>query len=151
MPAHAVLASATLVAAGGAVVLALGYAWSRRVRRVLRWPLLAAATTATLLVLVAATAGSSLLHQLEGSANAAEVAAAQAHGHSADGFAIAVLGLLVVVLATIWSALRPGRAGWSAGTWVGAALLTATAIATMATGGQGLNAALHAAALKTTI
>jgi len=55
----------------------------------------------------------------------------------------------VVVLATIWSALRPGRELWSAGMWVGAALLTATAVATIVTGGQVLDAALSAAALKT--
>ena len=151
MPLHAVLATATLVLAGIAAVLALGYAWSPRLRRALRWPLLATATAATLLALAAATAGSSLLYDLEKSADAAEVAAAQAHGHSADGFAVAVLCLLVVVLATIWSALRPGRERWSAGMWVGAALLTATAVATIVTGGQVLDAALDAAALKNTI
>lgn len=148
MPSHPALASATLVSAGVATLLALGYAWSPRLRSALRWPLLATATAATVLTLVAATAGSSLLHDLEKSADAAEVAAAQAHGHTADGFAIAVLGLLVVVLATIWTTLRPGQERWSAGMWVGAALLTATAVATIVTGGQVLDAALAAAALK---
>jgi multisubunit Na+/H+ antiporter MnhB subunit len=151
MPPHPVLASATLVATGIAALLSLGYAWSPRVRRALRWPLLATAIAATLGVVVAATAGSSLLHDLEKSAGSAEVAAAQAHGHSADGFAVAVLCLLVVVLATIWSTLRPGRERWSAGMWFGAALLSATAIATIITGGQVLNAALDAVALKYSI
>jgi multisubunit Na+/H+ antiporter MnhB subunit len=134
-----------------AALLSLGYAWSPRLRRVLRWPLLATAIAAAVGIVVAATAGSSLLHDLENSAGAAEVAAAQAHGHRADGFAVAVLCLLVVVLATIWSTLRPGRERWSAGMWLGAALLTATAVATIATGGQVLNAALHAVALKNSI
>lgn len=151
MPTHALLASATLVVAGVAALLSLGYAWCPRLRRALRWPLLATATAATLLALAAVTAGSSLLRELEKSAEAAEVAAAQTHGHSADGFAIAVLCLLVAVLATIWSALAPGRERWSAGMWVAAALLTATAIAAILTGGQVLNAALDAAALKNTI
>ena len=151
MPSHPALASATLVSAGAAAILALGYAWSPRLRRALRWPLLASTAAATLLALAAATAGSALLREVETSAHAREVAAAQAHGHSADGFAIAVLSLLVVVLATIWSALRPGRARWSAGMWAGAALLTATAVATIVTGGQVLDAALDAVALKNTI
>lgn len=148
MPSHVMLASATLLSAALAALLALGYALLPRLRRGLRWPLLVVASGATALTLVAATAGSSLLHDLEKSANAAEVAAAQAHGHTADGFAIAVLCLLAVVLATIWSVLRPGREPWSAGMRLGAALLAATAVATILTGGQVLDAAVSAAALE---
>jgi hypothetical protein len=97
---------------------------------------------------VTAPAGSALLREVEQSAHAGEVAAAQAHGHGADGFAIAFVCLLVVVLATVWSALRPGRARWSAGMWAGAVHLTATAVAPIVTGGQVLDAVLDAAALK---
>lgn len=62
-----------------------------------------------------------------------------------------VLGFLVVVLATIWSALRPGRERWSAGILACAALLAATAAATILAGGQVLDAALDAAALTNTV
>jgi hypothetical protein len=89
-----------------------------------------------------------LLRELETAAHPREVAAAQAHAQSADGFAIAILCHLVVVLASAWGALRPGRAEWGAAMWAGAALLTATAIATVVTGGEVLDAALGAVALK---
>lgn len=148
MPDHAVLASTTLVVAGMAALSALGYAWARPIRPAMRWPLLAVTTVATVLVFITATAGSSLLHDVEASASAAEVSAAQAHGHSADGFAIAMVCLLVAVLATIWGVLRPGRERWSVGMWTGALFLAITAIATLVTGGQVLGAALHAVAVR---
>ncbi|MEV4481469.1 hypothetical protein [Micromonospora coxensis] len=151
MPAHSVLATVTLVIAGVAAVGALGYAWVRPLRRTVRWPLLVTATAATVLAFMTAAAGSELLRDVEAAASTAEAAAARAHGHSADGFATAVVCLLVGVLATVWSVLRPNRERWSAGMWTGALVLTVAAVATLVTGGQVLAAALDALALRTAV
>lgn len=147
MPPHAILASATLVVAGVAALNALGYAWFTRARRTLRWPLVVITTAATVLMFMTAEAGSRLLKSVEGSAGAAEVAAAQAHAHGSDGFAVAVACLLVAVLATVWGLLRPNRALRGIGPWTGALVLSVLAVATLGSGVGVLRDALHAVSL----
>jgi uncharacterized membrane protein len=151
MSAHSALASVTLVLAGVTALSALAYAWVRPVRRVARWPLLLISTAAVVLAAITGEAGGSLLSTVEASASAAEIAAAQAHAHGTDAFVLSVFGLLVTVLATIWRALRPNREHWSVGMWTSALVLTAFAVATLATGGLVLAAALDAVALRNAV
>jgi hypothetical protein len=147
MPAHSVLAATTLVVVGVTGLVAVAYAGIRPVRRVLRWPLIAASAAASVLVILTGEAGRTLLRTVEASASAAEVSAAQAHAHSTDGLALSVFCLLITVAVTVWGVLRPNRERWTAGMWIGALVLASTAVAALVTGGLVLDAALDAVAI----
>lgn len=91
-----------------AAIMAAGYALIPRLRRPLRWPMLAVTTLALAAVLVTAGPGRDLLETVKAHGSTAEIDAAQHHAKSTDLLALAVGTqlLLAALAAHLW--LKPG-------------------------------------------
>ena len=144
LPAHAVIATATLAVAAVAAALAFIYAMARTSRRTLRWPLLAISAGSCVLATVTGQLGGPLLDSVRATGSAVEIAAAQQHAHGSDVLTVSLFALLVVALSTVWKALSPRKERWDAGAVIGAVLLGGAAVAVLVTGSVVLMQALTA-------
>lgn len=147
MPAHALLGSIAVVVSALAALSALAYAFVLPIRRALRWPTVLAAVAALTLVVMAGEAGKTLLEAVEATGSPAEVTAAQAHAHGSDPLLASLFFLLISLVSTVWTAMRPSRDHWTGPMRVAAAVTATTAASTLVFAGAVLYQALHAVAV----
>lgn len=109
MPGHVAAVFLTIALVPLAAVLASVYALSARSRARLRLPAVLTAIAAFSVMAWAAVEGEALLRLVESGGSAMEVEAATAHAFDSANLAYAVGTMLLLVLATAWWVLRPGR------------------------------------------
>lgn len=107
---HSFLVYAMIVVIPLTALVALAYAFLRAWRKRLRGLLVLLTVAAVGLMAWASSEGSLALSAVEARGSQAEFAAAWSHAEASANVAYATIGLLVVVLVTVWWVLRPDKA-----------------------------------------